>query len=480
MTENGMQTINTSHYIGGEFVKGTLEPVDIIDKYDRKILGTINAIDDHQLETAIANAAKARTMMSKLSSEHRYQQLMKLADLIAQDRTHFADLIVAEAGKPIESAKGEVSRSIATVQLAAQAALQMCGPSVNIDMQAGLGMACHTIRKPKGVVLALAPYNFPLNLALHKLGPALAAGCPIILKPSHHAPLSCFHLATLLQTLDFPPGAITVMHCSNDQSERLIQDERVKVVSFTGSDQVGWHLKTLAPTKTVVLELGGNSAAIVGQYSDIDNAAKQLSRGAFLYAGQICISTQRVIVVESQRQALQAALIETMKSIQVGNPKDSDVMVGPMISQQAFEKTQALVNEAIDKGARVVFQAGRLDVERHLYPATLLENVDSKLSIYRDEAFAPILILESANDFFHAVERANDSRYGLQAGVFTDRIDEMRFAHQNLAVGGVIINHPPGFRVDSMPYGGVKSSGVGREGPRFAIEDMTDLCTLIV
>lgn len=466
-------------YIDGQFVAGDgNETVKVLHKYSQQEMASLKIASSEQIELSLDTAQKAFQALKKISAEQRYNALQHLAALVEDHFDEFVDIIVAEAGKPRSYAKSEVTRSIFTLRSAAAAALFFCGENVNVDMGSGEGMQAYTVRKPRGVVFAISPFNFPLNLALHKIAPALAVGCPVIIKPSSKTPLSVLRFAQLVHQIKLPRCSLQVLLCSQSQSDTIIKDGRIKFISFTGSDVVGWHIKSLANKKPVALELGGNGAALVGETADLDVAAKKLVNGAFLYAGQICISTQRIFVLKKNYAKLVDAMQGYMRELGLGDPDDPYNIVGPLIDRQTYKKVKDLVQTAVDNGAKIEEQT-KGDESHNVFPATLLTNVENTAEISQQEAFAPIVIVIAVDSWSEGLAKINESRYGLQAGIFTHDLREIRQAHAELDVGGVIVNNPPGFRVDTMPYGGVKDSGFGREGPKYAMEEMTESCLLV-
>ncbi|MFQ5463661.1 MAG: aldehyde dehydrogenase family protein, partial [Phycisphaerae bacterium] len=319
--------------------------------------------------------------------------------------------------------------------------------------------------------------NFPLNLVAHKVAPAIAVGCSFVLKPASRTPIGALLLGEMLAETDLPEGAFSILPCSRDGADLFTTDERLKLLSFTGSPDVGWRLKTQAGKKKVVLELGGNAACIVDADADIALAADRLIVGTFYQSGQSCIGVQRIFAHEHVFESLKTALMKRIQDLPVGDPRDEQTFLGPMISEVEAKRIESWVGEAVEGGARVICGGQRNGA---FYDATLLEHVDPRMKISCVEAFGPVATIEPFASFQEAVRRANDSRYGLQAGVFTNRVDHMFYAYEELDVGGVVINDVPSFRVDSMPYGGIKDSGLGREGVRFAMEDMTELKLLVM
>jgi len=464
-----------ANYINGFWVEegdGTFNTV--IDKYHGTELAKIPHATEAQMEEAIAAANASRDAVKKLSAGERSAKLEALAALIAKHEEELAQLIVQEGGKPIGYAKVEIARCITTVRTAAAEALRFTGESVALDYGAGAGKTAFTKRFPIGVIAAITPFNFPLNLVLHKVAPAMAAGCPVVLKPAPQAPLSSLALARLIEEVGWPEGAFSVLMCGVPVAEKLVKDERVAMLSFTGSDKVGWHLKAICGKKKVALELGGNASVIVDEGVDLASTAKTVAVGANIYAGQTCISTQRIYVVKSAFAQFRDLLVKEYAVLKAGDPSDASVTVGPIIDKGHFDRIAHWVNEAVTGGAQVLAGGKAVDVDRNIYAPTLLTGTKREMKVTCAEVFGPVAILEEVKDFGEALARVNDSTYGLQAGVFTDSVANMKRAHDELEVGAIIMNNVPGFRLDSMPYGGIKDSGLGREGVKYAMEEMSE------
>lgn len=431
-------------------------------------------MDEAGVERALSRSVKAFEEYRKTSAGERACALRKLTKLLRENDERLAGLITAEAGKPLSYSKVEVDRSITTCLMAAEECLRNSGEVVPLDFGAGTGKQAYTQRYPVGPVIGISPFNFPLNLILHKVGPALAAGCSIIIKPSLYTPLVALALEELAIEAGIPEGVFQVVVCENELSEKLVTDERMKVLSFTGSPQVGWMLKEKVPRKKVTLELGGNAAVVIDQTADLNKAVDAVANGAFLYAGQICISTQRVFVQDEVYNKFLNMLVERVEALKLGDPHDEAVTVGPLIDPVHVERVSNWVEEARQSGAQVLCGGEAFDEEHSLYKPTVIADAKKELKVVCEEVFGPVVVVEKFGHFAHALEEVNKSKFGLQAGVFTNRIDHMKEAFNSLEVGGVMINNVPGFRVDSMPYGGVKESGFGREGLRYAIEEMTE------
>ena len=463
-----------ANYIDGQWVKSGTEWLPVRNKYDQSLLSEVPKASMIQMESAIVSSQKGFQEMKKWSAGKRSEKLCQLKGLLHQEADFFAQLISAEAGKPIQYARGEIARCQTTLEFAAAEALRFSGEAIPIDFAAGEGRTALTRRFPIGPIAAISPFNFPLNLALHKIAPALAVGCSIVLKPSPYAPLTALAFAGLIEKVGYPEGAVNVLMCDIPVAEKLVRDDRMHMLSFTGSPKVGWHLKEICGKKKVTLELGGNAAVVVDPTAKLEEAAHKIAVGAFLYAGQICISTQRIYVEQAIFDRFIPLLVAEIEKIQSGNPADEAILNGPVIDKAHFERISSWVEAAQQEGAKVLTGGEAIEADRFVYAPTLLTGTRNEMKVVSEEVFGPVAIVEAVADFDAAIAAVNDSDYGLQAGVFTNSVDHMKQAHNELEVGGLMINNIPGFRVDSMPYGGVKSSGFGREGLRYAMEEMTE------
>jgi acyl-CoA reductase-like NAD-dependent aldehyde dehydrogenase len=466
--------LKTENHIAGQWTAKGQGTTEILNKYTGRVMATLPLATDAQVEKAIQAATQIASSFAKWSAAKRQAHLQRVHDLLAARRDAFVDLIVKEAGKPLDYAKNEIERCLLTLSTAAAESVRFAGEVVPLDFGAGEGKTAFTKRIPIGIISAITPFNFPLNLVLHKVAPALALGCPVLLKPAAQSPLVALAFTALVQEAGYPAGVLSTFACANEQAEILVRDDRMAMLSFTGSDKVGWHLKAISGKKRVALELGGNAAVIVDEGADLDVAAKQCAVGAFLYAGQICISTQRIFVVESVAADFQKKLVKAIKTLKTGDPSQAGIQVGPLIDSGHLERIATWVKEAKAAGAKVLTGGKILDKAHNLYAPTLLTDVPRDQKVCAEEAFGPIAVIESVATFDAAIKRTNQSRYGLQAGVFTNNFAHVKQAHDDLEVGGIIINNIPGFRVDSMPYGGIKDSGLGREGLRYTMEEMTE------
>jgi acyl-CoA reductase-like NAD-dependent aldehyde dehydrogenase len=462
------------NYIAGRWDGDGTGAIAVVDKYSGAELATLPLATPEQMDAAIVAAVDAGREFGAWSAGKRAAALERVRSSLREKKEAFADLIVKEAGKPVSYARNEIDRCITTLGTAAAEALRFSGEAVALDFDAGEGKTAFTRRFPIGVVACITPFNFPLNLVLHKVAPALAVGCTVVVKPAPQAPLSTLALAGLIEEAGYPAGVFSAMVCDIPVAEQMVKDERVAMLSFTGSEKVGWHLKNICGRKRVVLELGGNAAVIVDESADLDDAARVVARGAYLYAGQVCISTQRVYVVDKVYDAFAQRLLKHIAAVCTGDPADPDVIAGPIIDKGHLRRVAEWVDEAVKGGAKVLAGGAVRDEKHNLYEPTLLTHTRPDMKVNCEEVFGPVAVIEKVANFEEAIARTNQSQFGLQAGVFTNDFSHVKMAHEKLEVGGIMINNAPGFRVDSMPYGGVKASGFGREGVRYAMEEMTE------
>ncbi len=471
--------LQSNNYINGTYQKSDLK-LAVYDKYTQSLLTEVSMASSEQIEEAMQVATSVFPIFRKYPAEKRAEILESLYKQLDEKSEIFAQLIAAEGGKPISYARSEVQRALDNIQTGIRETLHFSGEMVPIDYLNGKNKTAYTIRQPLGVVLGITPFNFPLNLALHKLIPAIAVGAPIILKPAPQAPLTLLAFAKLLDNTSLPKGAVNILITDNKNAQKLVEDDRIKVFSFTGSDKIGWMLKKMAGKKKVMLELGGNAAAIVDTTANLQRAARKLVYGSFLNAGQICISTQRIYVFDKVYNVFLDFFMEETKKIQSGDVRNEDVINSSMISKQDAERIAQWIDEAITRGAKVVYGGKFFDEKANIFEPTILTNTDISMKINSEEAFAPLVIIERASSFDKAIQLVNESKYGLQAGVFTDSLENMLIAQDDLEVGGVIINDVPGFRIDSMPYGGIKDSGMGREGAKYVMEEFTEPKLIVI
>jgi glyceraldehyde-3-phosphate dehydrogenase (NADP+) len=438
---------------------------------------TYNATPE-QYEEAVDAAVAAFEVTRTLPAYERGRILREISAGIRARREELGRLISLEAGKPIRDALVEVDRAVLTFRLGAEEAERMVGEMIPLDlMPASKGRIGITRRFPIGPVAGISPFNFPLNLAAHKVAPAIAAGCSIVLKPPSRDPLTMLTVAEIIEAAGPPPGAVSVLPMSRELGDRMVADPRFKLLTFTGSPAVGWRMKERAGKKRVVLELGGNAGVIVDRDADLDWAVKRILVGAFAYAGQVCISVQRMFVHQEIWDAFMDRFVAAAGQIRMGDPLDPETALGPMVEAAQAQRAQRWVEEAVAMGGRLV-TGGRADGA--FFPPTVMTDVPVTAQICSNEAFAPVVVAFPFVDFEDAIGQVNDSFYGLQTGVFTNDLAHAWRAFEGLEVGGVIVNDVPSYRIDHMPYGGVKDSGLGREGLRWAIEDMTELRLMVV
>ncbi len=458
-------------YLAGDFVRaGT--PLEVRDPATGELVATTWQAGREQLEEATAAAVDAFGATRRLASYERRDALAHVAARISDDADELAELLTRESGKPIRDAKGEVARAALTFRTAAEEALRINGEWLPLDWSvANRGRSGIVRRYPIGPVAGISPFNFPLNLAAHKVAPAIAAGCSIVLKPPSKDPLVMLRVAGYLAETALPKGAVSILPMDRPTGDLMVADDRFKLLSFTGSPSVGWKMKADAGKKKVVLELGGNAGAIVDETADLDWAVARLAFGAFAYSGQVCISVQRIYVVESVYAEFERRFVDKVRQVRMGSPLDPATDLGPMVDAKAVARTHEWVGEALDRGARAL-TGGQPD--GLFYPPTVLVDVPKDARVCGEEVFAPVVNLFGVPDFAAGLAEINDSQFGLQCGVFTNDLERTLLAHDELEVGGVIVNDVPTWRTDAMPYGGVKDSGIGREGLRWSIEDMTE------
>lgn len=463
------------NYINGSWIEKSSEPSSkVFDKYTGEVLAEVTMSTDKLIEEAIQGSELGFKELRSWSAGKKSDQLYKLRDALKAREDEAVNIIIREAGKPKSYALAEVKRCLSTIEAAAVEAKRLTGEMVPIDFDHGAGRTAFTKRYPIGPVLCITPFNFPLNLVLHKVAPALACGCSVIVKPAPQAPLSALFLASLLEEVGYPSGVANFVNCSIERAEKMVKDDRIKMISFTGSEKVGWHIKSICKTKKIALELGGNAAVVVDETGDFKEIAKKVAGGAFLYAGQICISTQRILVHKNILKSFKETLIKEIELLKVGDPKDSAVSVGPLIDSGHLSRISEWTQEAVDSEA-VILTGGKIfNKEQNIFEPTLFENAKSPLKVVDEEVFGPIAILDSFDNFDQAIEMVNDSKFGLQVGVYTSSIVNMKKSLEEIEVAGVIINDVPGFRIDTMPYGGIKMSGFGREGLKYTMEEMTE------
>ncbi len=466
-------------FIAGRWC-ATDRSMPVINPYDNSVIAEVPVAGEEEVSRAIAGARSGAEIMRRLPAHQRGRILYRTAELIEQDADRFTDLIIAEAGKPRKFARIEVSRAIETVRLAAEEAKRICGATVPMDAAPGSEKRRgFYIRVPVGIIAAITPFNFPLNLVMHKVAPAIAAGNAVILKPASKTPLTALYLAELLLAAGLPPEALNVVVGPGDTvGSALVNSRDVAMVTFTGSAAVGETLRRQSGIKKITLELGSNSGAIVDETANLDRALERCLVGAFAYSGQVCNHTQRLIVQQDIADEFINRFLSLTSRLVIGNPKDAATDIGPLIDERARKKAAGFVEDALSAGAQLLC-GGR--AEGTIFLPTVLTRVEPAMPVVCEETFAPIVTIETFGDFNEAITRFNNGsrlgkyRYGISAGVFTRDINRAWQAIEELDVASVYINDSATFRVDLQPYGGVKDSGIGREGPRFAVEEMTEI-----
>ena len=464
-------------YVAGEWQKSD-EPLAVRNPYSGDVIGVTYQASRDQLEAAIVGAVQAFEITRHMPTYERVALLKGMAAGLKERRDEVVLMIAAEAGKPIRDAEIETDRGIFTLETAAEEAKRIEGEVIPLDLlPSSKGRGGVVRRFPIGPIAGISPFNFPLNLALHKIAPAIASGNTIVLKPPSRDPLTMLLFAEIVEAAGVPKGAVSIMPMDREVGDALVDDPRFKLLSFTGSPDVGWEMKRRAGMKKVVLELGGNAGVIVDADSDLDFAVNRIRVGAFAYSGQVCISVQRVFVVEDVYEQFREKLVAAVKTIQLGDPLDRATDLGPMIDEKAVLRTQSWIDEARADGARILTGGSS---ESGFFQPTVIENANPSSSVCSKEAFAPLVTIAPVKSFGEAIRKINDSEYGLQAGVFTNSLDKALTAFEHIEAGGVVINDVPAYRIDHMPYGGVKASGLGREGLKYAIEDMTEPRLMVI
>ena len=460
-----------SLYAGGKF-KTSNNKFGIKEKFKGKEFAYSFFADDAILEESINKAIAVKEKMQGLPSHAKYAILMEISRKLLEQKKQLAGILAQEAGKPMKFAISEIQRAAQTFIAAAEESKRLPSEHLSIDWTvAGEDKEAWVKYFPLGLVAGIAPFNFPMNLAVHKIAPAIASGCPIILKPATSAPLSTLELAKIIDETALPKGAVSIFPMNRETGNKLVTDERFNLLTFTGSPEVGWQMKSDAGKKKVVLELGGNAATIITETADMDFAVKKSIIGGFAHSGQVCIHAQRFYVHHSVFEEFIQQIIIKTKQLKRGNPLDMDTDVSVMIDESNAKRVDTWVQEAIGDGAKLLTGGKR---EGNYFEPTILTNTNNAMKVCSHEVFGPVITIEPYKDFEEAVNKVNNTRYGLQAGVFTNKINEMNLAFKQIQTGGVIINDVPTFRVDHMPYGGIKDSGYGREGVKYAIHDMME------
>jgi glyceraldehyde-3-phosphate dehydrogenase (NADP+) len=459
-------------FLGGNWRSCNIRK-EIANPYNQEVIGVVHQAAESEIEEAIRAAQKSFSELRRMPLYRRAEALRKITDGITARREEFAKSICLEAGKPITDSRSEVDRAILNFQTAAEETKRLGGEVIPMDLAPGSESRFGVVRRfPIGPVLGISPFNFPLNLVGHKIAPAIASGNPIVLKPAPQTPITALLLMEVVAQAGLPAGAVTVLPCANDLAEKMVVDDRFKLLSFTGSAKVGWYLKSKAGKKKILLELGGNAGVIIHQDADLERAARRCTAGGFSYAGQSCISVQRIYVQEVVVKPFLDRLLTLVKEIKTGDPMKESTNLGPMIDQAAAERTAQWLSEAIQQGAKVLAGGKR---NGQFFEPTVLTDGSPSMKVCNEEVFAPLVVVVPYRNFEDAVAMLNSSQYGLQAGLFTNDLKKVFYAYEELEVGGLMVNEVPTYRIDPMPYGGIKDSGLGREGVRYAIEEMTEI-----
>jgi len=464
-------------YLANEAVELNAD-LEVTNKYTGEVVARVAKADAGTVTKAIERAHESFDELRRRPAFARKAVLAHVVDRLKERRDELAHALCIEAGKPVKDSRGEVARSIDTFTIAMEESVRMYGEVQPLEIsERAAGYHGYWKRVPIGPCSFITPWNFPINLVAHKVAPALAVGCPFVLKPASATPIGALMLGEILAETDLPKGAFSILPCSSKDAAPLVEDDRVKLLSFTGSHGVGWNLKARAGKKRVLLELGGNAATIVDESADIDLAAERITHGAFYQSGQSCISVQRIIVHEKIYEEFKSKLVARTKKLTSGDPLDEETFIGPIISEDDAKRIESWVDDAVRQGAKLLCGGTR---SGSMYEATLLESPPHDARVSCEEVFGPVVSLYKVSDFDEAIRMVNDSDYGLQAGVFTNNLDHAFRAWNEIECGGVVINDSSSMRVDSMPYGGVKDSGNGREGIRFSMEEMTEIRLMVM
>jgi glyceraldehyde-3-phosphate dehydrogenase (NADP+) len=464
-------------YVGGEW-RTAGSGAETINPFDGARQGMYALAGAEGAEEAVRKGLEGFSETRELTSFDRSEILFRIADGIQTRKDVLAESITREVGKAIQFSRIEVDRAISTFRIAGEEAKRIGGETLSLDLlPASSGRFGLVRRFPVGIVLAVCPFNYPLNLAAHKIGPAIAAGNTVLFKPAPQAPGTALELTRIIEASGFPRKAFSTLPCPNEVAERLVTDDRIAMLSFTGSAAVGWKLKSLAGKKKVLLELGGNAGVIIDESADIDDAVRKNVMGAFVYSGQVCIKVQRIFVHEKLFDSYVQKFVAATKAIKCGDPMSGETVVGPLIDDAAADRVERWISEAVRSGARVL--TGGIRKGRIIEPAVLL-HAGRTSEVYCNEVFGPVVTLQPFKNFAEAIDLVNDTRYGLQAGVFSNNHQNILRAYEKIQTGAVIVNDNPTYRMDHMPYGGIKDSGLGREGVKYAIEAMTEPKLLVL
>jgi acyl-CoA reductase-like NAD-dependent aldehyde dehydrogenase len=464
-------------FLDGKWIEAG-EALEVRSPYDQSVIGQVFQGGKEHADAAIRAAVKAFGTTRRLPAFERQRVLRRVAQTISERKQEFARTIAHEAGKPIRAARTEVDRAVFTFTVAAEESTRIYGEYLPLDLQEYTAGRWGIVKRfPLGPIAGITPFNFPLNLVAHKVAPAIAAGCPIVVKPAPETPLTALLLAEAVQQAGWPDGGLNVVPLSNEDAALLVADDRLKLISFTGSASVGWAIKRNSGKKKVILELGGNAGVIVHSDADVSYAAERCVTGSFAYAGQSCISVQRILVERSRTAEFTEAFLAAIAKLRTGDPMDESTDVGPLIRESDAVRASEWVQEAVSRGARLLCGGKRYG---SLLEPTVLTGTRPEMRVNCEEIFAPVVTVESYDDVEAAIRTINDSTFGLQAGIFTRNAKLMFHAYEELEVGGLVAGDVPTFRIDHMPYGGLKDSGLGREGVRYAIEEMTEPKLLVM
>lgn len=456
----------------------SIQETPVINPYDGSVVGTVPEFSEQDVRDAIGRAVQAAPIMASMPAHQRGSILNKAAQLIAGQVDEIARIMARENGKPLKYARLEAQRAVDTFNFAADEARRLHGETIPLDASAGgVGKIGYFIRVPVGVIAAITPFNFPLNLSVHKVAPAIAAGCTVVMKPAPATPMTVLKLAEILREAGLPDGAFEVITGGAEVGSWLTTDPRINMISFTGSPAVAHHITKTAGLRRVVLELGGNAATIIDEDANLDAAISRTIMGSFSYSGQVCISIQRIYIHRKRYEEFRTRFVAAAEKLKLGDPLSDQTDIGPLINDASAERIERWLDEAVSQGASIATGGTH---EGRMFAPTVLENVHSGMQVMCAEAFGPLVSLVPFDDFEDALTMADEGNFGLQAGVYTRDLNKAMRAVQRLNVGGVIINDVPTLRIDNMPYGGNKDSGIGREGPRFAIEEMTTLKMVVI
>lgn len=471
-----MAQTNYQIYSAGNFITSN-KTLEVRNPFDNSLIATTYLANETILENAIHKALSIKEELKQLASYKKFEILKQISETITSNRQQLAEVLCLESAKPIKYALAEIDRSAQTFLIAAEESKRLPKEYISLDWTPNGENREGIINYfPIGLVAGIAPFNFPMNLAVHKIAPAIASGCPIILKPASSTPLSCLELAKIIDATNLPKGAVSILPMDRTTGNLLVSDDRFKLLTFTGSPEVGWKMKNQSGKKKVVLELGGNAATIICESAGLKDALPKALMGAFAYSGQICIHAQRFIVHSSLFKTFTESLKTETVKLKYGNPLETSTDVANMIDEENAIRVEAWINEAIQQGAQLICGGKRTG---SFVEPTILLNCNNTMKVYSEEVFGPVICINSYNTIEEAIAFVNDTKFGLQCGVFTNSISELNQCFNEIEVGGVIHNHVPTLRYDQMPYGGVKESGLGREGVKYAIHDMLEPKVLV-